>query len=469
MNIMKRNVLIIKGMCLLIGMVFLAGCENAKDQSLFTFDKSLYINKATLALYKGEQVQLQVSPEENMPLVTWSSDNEEIITVAGGLVQAVGVGSTDIIAILGSERRMIPVTVTLPEIEKVVARGGDGRLVLDVHISNDKIKTVKVINDITGVETNVDISFAKGVFQVLFNGLPENDYTFTVYGYDEFGNKSSELKVLGKVVGDVYKAALANRPFKAATKWGNCCGIAWTNAAGDFIDLYYTNERGEEIVKRVVPSIISGTTNYGIGDFKKGSTLSYRTVFLPSEAALDTFYMPVVSNVAITDKSYTLAYNTSTEILARDFDYGGEGIGFHDTNTGNTARTYRKDLGDDGSEALRLDDATHLNIGSANAGDWFAYTVEVQDEGDYEVDVQYGTTGAAGIYSVETGDMKSAEIPLNKVTGGWQTYVWCNAFLSVEKPPVFHLTAGKHRIKFINVATNYNFKSFKLTWIAPAP
>ncbi|MDR2388823.1 MAG: carbohydrate-binding protein [Tannerellaceae bacterium] len=458
---MKRHILTIKAILFLLA-GWLMGCENAKEQSLFSFNKALYINKATLTLYKGEEIQLLVSPEENMTHVIWTSNNENIVTVANGLVKALETGFTDIIAIFGDERRMIPVTITLPEIDKVVARGGDGRLTLDIYINNDKINKVKAIDDVTGIETNMDISFEKGVFHLPFTGLSENDYTFTVYGYDAYGNQSPAIKASCKVTGDIYKTTLANRPLKIATQWGNCCVITWTNVTGNFIDLYYTNETGKEVSRRVEADL-----SHAILDFKKGSTLSYRTVFLPDEAALDTFYMPIISGIAITNKSYTLTAATPCEIFARDFDYGGEGIGFHDTNTSNTARSYRKDLGDDGSEAVRIDDATHLNIGSANAGDWFAYTIEVKDEGDYQVDVQYGTTGVTGIYSIEAGERKSAEIPLNKATGGWQTYIWCNVFLNIEKPPVFHFEAGKHRIKFINVATNYNFKSLKFTYISP--
>ncbi|MDR0714879.1 MAG: carbohydrate-binding protein [Bacteroidales bacterium] len=460
---MKKNISITKGICALALAGCLAGCENAGEQSLYSFGAAFYINKATLSMYKGEQIQLQVSPRQNSSLVSWLSNNENVVTVAGGVVEAVDVGSTDIIATCGDERRTIPVTVTVPGVDEVTARGGEGRLTLDVHIGNDRIKTVKVINDTTGVETTIDIAGATGVFHVPFTGLPEDDYSFTVYGIDMFDHPSAEVKVVCRVVGDAYKAGLANRTFKAATLWGNCCGIGWSNAVGDFIDLYYTNEQGEATVKRVVAG-----ANYAISGFKKGSALSYRTVFLPSEAALDTFYMPV-ENVAVTDKSYTVTSSVPCEIFARDFDYGGEGVGFHDTGTSNTARSYRTDLGDNGSEAVRLDDATHLNIGSYGAGDWYAYTVDVQDEGDYEVDVLYGTTGTAGVYSIEIEQEKSTDIPLNKSTGGWQNYQWCNAFLNIDNPPVFHLTPGRHRIKVVLVATGINFKSFKLTWKAPVP
>ncbi|MDR1666428.1 MAG: carbohydrate-binding protein [Bacteroidales bacterium] len=460
---MKTKNILLKITSILALGLCLAGCKDTGNESMYSFDQALYVNKATLAMYRGEQEQLLVSPEETAGQVSWTSDDEAVVTVVGGLVTAVETGATDIIAVLGTERRVIPVSVTTPKPDKVTTHDGEGRLALDIHIANDRIQKLKIVNRTAGTETDVEIDYRQGVFRKLYTGLSEGEYTFMVYSYDRFDLLCDSTEAKAVVVGNTYTASLVNRPFKAATQWGNCCGIAWTDATGTFIDLYYTNEQGETVEKRV-----KAGTNYGIADFKRGSVLSYRTVFLPGDAPLDTFYMPVVQ-VAVTDKSYTLTSDVPCEIFAKDFDYGGEGIGFHDTNTSNTARPYRRDLGDDGSEAVRLDDATHLNIGSAGAFDWYAYTVEVRDEGNYQVDVQYGTTGTGGMYSIEIDQAKTPlDILLNKATGGWQAYQWSNAHVPVENPPVFHLTPGKHRIKFISVS-GFNFKSFKLTWLTPNP
>ncbi|MDR2285969.1 MAG: carbohydrate-binding protein [Prevotellaceae bacterium] len=158
---------------------------------------------------------------------------------------------------------------------------------------------------------------------------------------------------------------------------------------------------------------------------------------------------------------YVLTDGENT-IPARDFDYGGEGLGFHDVDGNQSDNNYRGENGDPEGNNADLEG----NIGWTSPGEWQVYTIEVQDAGYYEVDVYLSAAGDGGTFSVSVDGNKSENttVPNN---GSWNDWRWTferyPEFKSTQ--PKFYLSAGKHKVRFNVEASGYNFMALKFTYV----
>ena len=110
-------------------------------------------------------------------------------------------------------------------------------------------------------------------------------------------------------------------------------------------------------------------------------------------------------------------------VQAEDFDNGGEGIAYHDTDPhDNVMNGYRPDPS--GVDVEGCGDAGGgYNIGWTWGGEWTEYTVSVATAGAYDIGVRVASGNAGGgTFHVEV-DGANVTGPLTVPnTGGWQTY-----------------------------------------------
>jgi hypothetical protein len=386
---MKINVLI-KGVCILMLGCSLLGCNEKYDKEI---EKNFYVNKNSLKMYYGDKIQLTASPPDGD--FNWSSEDPDIATVTAGLVEAVSVGTTNILVSQDNIIKEIPVTITIPTVDKVTGMPGNRRVALELAISNDRVKTVKVTRLDNNESQETEINYQSGTITVYYNGLSEGSYPFRLVCLDRFGKESLPVDVTIKAYGDIYQSTLVNREINIVSKFGNGLTVSWKNQIGNWIKFFYNNEAGLPVSKILpVNAHSSHLTDYGSG------ALSYSTLFLPEATAVDTFSLVQASYTGtITDyTTYLTASPTMSYAKPGDFDLGGEGIGFHDadaTHSGAAGATYRKDRGDTQSDAVDIE-AVAGNIGTTAAGEWVMYTVYVKDEGDYEMDWYVSVNNANG-------------------------------------------------------------------------
>lgn len=148
-------------------------------------------------------------------------------------------------------------------------------------------------------------------------------------------------------------------------------------------------------------------------------------------------------------------------IEAEDFDMGGEGISFHDSDSQNEGgANYRDD-----SEGVDISaDNNGYVIGyTREAGEWLEYTVDVKSSGTYS----YSATVASGTDNTgfRIGLMKNGvETPLATVsvpnTGSWNTYQTVNGTL--EKG----LGTGSHRLRFTITGAYCNIDKVKFDFVS---
>ncbi|MDR1864740.1 MAG: carbohydrate-binding protein [Bacteroidales bacterium] len=447
--------------CLFLCGLLLSGCGCEIDEAVV--ERTIYVDVKKADLFYGDRVQITVSPTEGT--FEWTSDDPTVATVANGLVEAVGVGTANIVVSMDGIRKSIPVTVTIPVADNVIARSGKERVQLDVQIKSDRIKSINVSwNQNGALETRtLAIDHQSGVFPIYADGLTEGSYTFTVTCFDKFDNEAVPIEITGYAFGDVFQATLQNRNIKSAypRSDGNTI-INWDDAASTvaYCELQYTSAAGRQT--RQIPA---GEITTTLGDYVSG--LEYATFFRPEATAVDLFSVPFASQKV--DERFkgphTLSAAAPYSLEARNFDYGGPGFAYYDgtpANQGNT--TYRLDNGDVYNE---VDIESGGNIGYGTAGEWVVYTVDVQDDGKYAVDMELAGTGAGKYYFELDGQVLASCNTLS--TDGWGTWRWLYEHFTELLPeqPVLSLTAGTHKIKFYIETAGFNFRTFKFTYKEP--
>lgn len=90
-------------------------------------------------------------------------------------------------------------------------------------------------------------------------------------------------------------------------------------------------------------------------------------------------------------------------IEAEDFDLGGEGLSYHDTDGINLAGDYRPEEGVD----IYDRNGEGYHIGNAVPGEWYEYSLNVADSGEYTVDVHLAAVQGGGKFSLKIGDIES--------------------------------------------------------------
>lgn len=83
-------------------------------------------------------------------------------------------------------------------------------------------------------------------------------------------------------------------------------------------------------------------------------------------------------------------------INSTHYDLGGEGVGYHDFNAGNGGDGIRQEQGVD--TEFRLPEGS---IGGIQSGEWLEYTIDVEEEGFYDIEILFATPGSFGKFHIE--------------------------------------------------------------------
>ncbi len=105
-------------------------------------------------------------------------------------------------------------------------------------------------------------------------------------------------------------------------------------------------------------------------------------------------------------------------IEAEHFDYGGEGVAYHDGTPGNEEEVYRNEDVDVGSSYDEGASAYHVT--AIQAGEWLKYTVYVPETNMYRIRFRYTAGGSAPSVTVRQGDRVAATVHLPAI--GWYPF-----------------------------------------------
>ena len=142
-------------------------------------------------------------------------------------------------------------------------------------------------------------------------------------------------------------------------------------------------------------------------------------------------------------------------VQAEDFDEGGAGQAYADSDPGNNGGAYRNDTDVD----LEACNEGGFNIGWIREGEWTEYTVEAAQSISVRLRARVASP-SGGRFRVEIdGVDRTGEITV-PVTNGWQTW------RTIESDP-FPVFRGRHVVRFQNLGTSN--EQFNLNWLEFVP
>ena len=128
--------------------------------------------------------------------------------------------------------------------------------------------------------------------EVIITNLVEYSYSFTVYSYDQKGNRSVPVNLNNiKVYGDSYKASLTNRFLNTTTPYvleGNelTLNFLTPDTINTSTSVVYTQLNGTEKVLQLKPE----DSSIKLENYKTGTSVRYQSSYIPVTGAIDTFH-----------------------------------------------------------------------------------------------------------------------------------------------------------------------------------
>lgn len=172
----------------------------------------------------------------------------------------------------------------------------------------------------------------------------------------------------------------------------------------------------------------------------------------------------VSSNVTVQNKRS--AYRTVSlpgTIEAENFDKGGEGLSFHDSDTNDEGKaSYRSD--NEGVDIVKCTGG--YAIGYTAKGEWLEYTVNVKTAGTYTYEATVSAGGTGSSFSVSSMvDGKGTTLATVSVpqtgSNSWETYQVVKGRITKV------LYEGEYRIRFTITGANCNIDKFKFVINTP--
>ena len=105
------------------------------------------------------------------------------------------------------------------------------------------------------------------------------------------------------------------------------------------------------------------------------------------------------------------------KVEAEHYDEGAAGVAYKDNDKGNQGAPYRKNTEVDIEK--RGDASNGHGIGWMNAGEWLNYTIDVAEDGTYDIDMPVACAGQGGLIHLEIGDKNLSGAIRIPDTGGW--------------------------------------------------
>lgn len=185
-----------------------------------------------------------------------------------------------------------------------------------------------------------------------------------------------------------------------------------------------------------------GFVNYAGGDYHLASTSQYKNFGSDGKDigtdidAINAATGGVISGSTPTPYGGTPATVPGT-LQAENFDNGGEGIAYHDQDSGNNGGVYRTT---DVDIRAMTGASNGYDVFNARAGEWLKYTINVPTSGAYDIKAGVASSLAGGTFHFEVDNVDVTGSITAPATGSW------SVFQAVGKTGV-NLTAGTHVLR----------------------
>jgi len=146
-------------------------------------------------------------------------------------------------------------------------------------------------------------------------------------------------------------------------------------------------------------------------------------------------------------------------IETENYDLGGEGDAYHDTDTGNNGSAYRTTENVD--VEVCSDTGGGFDVGWTVTGEWMKYTVNVATNGNYTITSRVASEAETGAFHIEVDGVDVTGSILVGNTGGWQNWE--------DRTSVVALSAGLQIVEVVVEGNDFNVNRLDITLNGDAP
>ena len=220
---------------------------------------------------------------------------------------------------------------------------------------------------------------------------------------------------------------------------------------------------------KVTPYVTDGTRDLVAQSSQNLTTTSF-TYSLPSKSVTTLVFnigtasssssSATVSSSSVAKGPYGTRVVIPGTIQAENYDVGGEGVAYHDTDAVNEGNVYRTDGVD-----ITGDTTNGYKVGWTVAGEWLEYSLSVSTAGVYVWSARVSMGGdSAAFHMAMDGTNITDRIQISN-TGTWDDYT------TISSNTIIPLTVGNHvlRISVDRSYANFDWISFNLLPTSLAP
>ena len=90
------------------------------------------------------------------------------------------------------------------KVDSISPGPGDERIEMEVFIKSQRIEFIRFYWNAYRDSIDFSVNNQVGIFNVMIENLPENEYLFQIVSFDKFGNKSLPFEVSATSYGEYY-------------------------------------------------------------------------------------------------------------------------------------------------------------------------------------------------------------------------------------------------------------------------
>jgi hypothetical protein len=259
-------------------------------------------------------------------------------------------------------------------------------------------------------------------------------YGFTPVAWDDGGNfrimerQQKDWNEIKDIL--IYTSAKSPKPF-AVVYQDSIIQVSWAIYTSNHDSIIVQQKLGTQPHFSNVAVLASNITTLNIEKPESNKYYDFRIIAHYNDTT-DLYSQPVRVFFPEWTRPVRAPFNDTLHVIpgiieAEDFDKGGEGFTYHDSNKLNLAGQYRPDEGVDIYD--RLGEGYH--VGNTLAGEWLEYSVNILTEGWYNVSAHIATYNGGGKFQIDVDTISSGPItvkasnsPLNTLPNSTKMYLY---------------------------------------------